>query len=61
VSDIATRDLMVGYYNRLKVGEGRSEAFRQVQLSTLRTSNYKHPYYWAGFIQSGAWKNLEGR
>jgi CHAT domain-containing protein len=23
--------------------------------------NYRHPYYWAAFIQSGDWRNMEGR
>ena len=23
--------------------------------------NYSHPYYWASFIQSGEWANLEGK
>lgn len=37
VSDDATRDLMVGYYQRLLSGEGRTEALRQVQLAMLRS------------------------
>ena len=36
VSDAATRDLMTEYYRRLQVGEGRTEALRQVQLAMLR-------------------------
>ena len=24
-----------------------------------RTGNYRHPYYWASFIQSGAWSGIE--
>jgi CHAT domain-containing protein/Tfp pilus assembly protein PilF len=23
--------------------------------------NYRHPYYWAAFIQSGDWRNMEGK
>jgi CHAT domain-containing protein len=60
VNDIATRDLMAAYYKRLKAGEGRSEAFRQVQLGMLHTSSYSHPYFWASFIQSGRWTSLDG-
>jgi CHAT domain-containing protein/Tfp pilus assembly protein PilF len=59
VNDIATRDLMAAYYRRLKVGEARGEAFRQVQLGMLHTNVYSHPYFWAGFIQSGAWTSLD--
>jgi CHAT domain-containing protein len=61
VSDRSTRDLVVGYYKGLTQGEGRSEALRQVQLQMLRGTTRRHPYYWAGFIQSGEWANLEGR
>jgi CHAT domain-containing protein len=83
VSDDATRALMVAYYKRLQVGEGRVAAMRAVQLEMLRghlrvgvtskkrgttdmgekvaTKDYRHPYYWAAFIQSGDWRNMEGR
>jgi CHAT domain-containing protein len=61
VSDKATRELMVAYYGRLKQGEGRGEALRRVQLEMLKNVNRRHPYYWASFIQSGEWANLEGK
>lgn len=60
VSDRATRELMVDYYSRLKTGEGRSEALRNVQLTMLNNPKYQHPFYWAAFIQSGEWANLQG-
>src|SRR5262245_4592338 len=61
VADKATRELMVGYYTGLQRGQGRSEALRNVQLQMLRSGERRHPYYWAGFIQSGEWANLEGK
>jgi CHAT domain-containing protein len=61
VSDKATRELMVAYYGRLMQGQGRGEALRQVQLEMLKNLKRRHPYYWAGFIQSGEWANLEGK
>jgi CHAT domain-containing protein len=53
VSDNATKDLMVDYYEGLKKGEGRSEALRQIQLEMLKSENQNHPFYWASFIPSG--------
>ena len=61
VSDEGTRDLMIGYYRSLKAGAGRGEALRQVQLKMLSSENYKHPYYWASFIQSGEWASMDGK
>jgi CHAT domain-containing protein len=61
VSDRGTRDLMIAYYRALTRGEGRSEALRQVQLRMLQSKGRRHPYYWASFIQSGEWKNLDGK
>ena len=58
VSDQATRELMVDYYTRLKAGEGRSQALRNVQLKFLKKPRRQHPFYWASFIQSGAWTRL---
>ena len=60
-NDKATRVLMVKYYQRLVAGEGRGESLRQVQLEMLGTKDYSHPYFWAGFIQSGDWRNLSGQ
>lgn len=61
VSDRSTRDLMIGYYKRLVQNEGRSKALRQVQLQLLRSKSHSHPYYWASFIQTGEWANLQGK
>jgi len=61
VDDAATRDLMIDYYTRLKAGIGRSAALRQVQLKMLAGPRYQHPYFWASFIESGEWGNLDGK
>jgi CHAT domain-containing protein/Tfp pilus assembly protein PilF len=58
VESETSRVMMVKYYKRLVAGEGRGEALRQVQLEMLR--EYRHPYFWAGFIQSGDWRSLNG-
>jgi CHAT domain-containing protein/Tfp pilus assembly protein PilF len=60
VADRATRELMVAYYGGLLRGEGRGEALRRVQLAMMRRPATSHPFYWASFIQSGAWTALEG-
>lgn len=69
ISDVGTRDLMTSYYTRLQAGEGRTEALRQMQLAMLRGelkstqdgTDYRHPYYWAAFISSGDWRNMDGK
>ena len=61
VSDYATRELMTEYYKNLKQGIGRRESLRQVQLAMLKRKNREHPFYWAAFIQSGEWANLDGK
>jgi CHAT domain-containing protein/Tfp pilus assembly protein PilF len=58
VSDEATRDLMVGYYERLQRGAGRAEALREVQLAMLQHPTWSHPFFWAGFIHLGDWRKL---
>jgi CHAT domain-containing protein/Tfp pilus assembly protein PilF len=61
VSDQGTREFMLAYYQRLQAGQGRSEALRQVQLEMLANPLRRHPFYWASFIQSGEWANLDGK
>ncbi len=59
VDDYGTQELMSMYYQRLKNGEARSQAMRQVQLELLQAPFYEHPYYWASFIFSGDWRPME--
>jgi CHAT domain-containing protein len=61
ISDFTTRTLMTSYYQNLKQRMGRGAALRQVQLDMLKKNPKLHPFYWANFIQSGDWGNLEGR
>jgi CHAT domain-containing protein len=60
VTDSIARDTMVAYYARLRTGAGRGDALRQAKLSILMRPAQRHPYYWAGFIQSGDWTRLRG-
>jgi CHAT domain-containing protein len=60
VSDYIARDTIVGYYTGLRAGLGRGDALRQAKLALLRRANRGHPFYWAGFIQSGEWAGLDG-
>ena len=61
VSDLVTSKLMAGYYKNLKLGMGRGEALRQVQLEMLKRPGRRHPFNWASFIQLGEWANLHGK
>ncbi len=61
ISDLVTRELMTGYYTNLKQGMGRGESLRRIQLEMLKRPNRRHPFYWASFIQSGEWANLDGK
>jgi CHAT domain-containing protein/Tfp pilus assembly protein PilF len=62
VTDEGAKELMTEYYRALRRGEGRSEGLRQVQLRMLRgRKDWRHPFYWAAFIQSGEWADLDGQ
>jgi len=58
VGDYVTRQAMTAFYAGLKRGLGRGEALRQAQLEMLKQSGKEHPFYWAGFIESGEWAPL---
>ncbi len=53
VDDVATKELMTGYYKRLKAGKGRSSALRDIQLELQGRTEYAHPYFWASFLPAG--------
>lgn len=61
VSDRTTNDLMISYYKSLLRGSGRGDSLREAQLQMLQSKSHSHPYYWASFIQTGEWANLEGK
>jgi CHAT domain-containing protein len=61
VNDYATQRLMKAFYAGLKQGQGRGEALRSVKLMTMRRRGTEHPFYWAGFIQSGKWTELDDK
>ena len=60
VEFVIARDAIVGYYTGLRAGLGRGDALRQAKLALMRRANRGHPFYWASFIQSGEWANLDG-
>ncbi len=60
-SDYMARKFMTTYYGNLRQGMGRGAALRQVQLAMLTHNKQLHPFYWANFIQSGEWANLDGQ
>lgn len=58
VSDRVTREMMTAYYTGLKHGLGRGDALREAELAMMKRKGRQHPFYWASFIQAGAWGRL---
>jgi CHAT domain-containing protein len=54
VQDKSTAALMVRFYRHLNnPAVGKAQALRQAQLEMIRSEDYSHPYYWAGFVLTG--------
>lgn len=60
VDSAATKLLMLDFHRGLRSGNGvsrarasKSEALRQAALKMMRSGDYAHPFYWAGFIMVG--------
>lgn len=56
VEDNSTSDLMSRFYTELKQGRSRAQALRDAQRAVMDNPNYKHPYYWSGFILFGDYR-----
>ncbi|MBN2378539.1 tetratricopeptide repeat protein [candidate division WOR-3 bacterium] len=55
VSDESTKELMVTFYEELKLNP-KSEALRKAQQKLIRSGKYSHPFFWAPFILIGEWR-----
>lgn len=56
VRDESTAELMIEFYRQLTgTTSTKAEALRQAQLTLLRNSAYKHPFFWSGFVLVGNW------
>ena len=55
VSDKATSRLMTEFMRRWRAGEPRARAWREAQLSLLRSEDFTNPYFWAAFTLTGQW------
>jgi CHAT domain-containing protein len=45
--------LMPTAWPALDSGAGRARALRSAALAVMRVPEYRHPYYWAGFVEVG--------
>jgi CHAT domain-containing protein len=57
VSDEATQDLMIRFYQNLTTQKlNKGESLRRAQLALLQNPKYRSPYYWAPFVLIGNWQ-----
>ena len=67
MDDAATAEFMVRFYQRLKAGEGRSEAlatvqqeFRSGKVKSPSGVNWKESFYWEAWQLVGDWRPIKG-
>jgi hypothetical protein len=53
VADASTRIFMTKFYQRCMQGIPCQQALRETKLEFSQSDQYKHPYYWAGFVMVG--------
>ncbi len=59
MNSTSTSQLMVNFYQALKLdervnAEKKAEALRTAELSLMKDARYRHPFYWAGFVMVGS-------
>ncbi|KOR29445.1 hypothetical protein TI04_08620 [Achromatium sp. WMS2] len=56
VSDEATQQLYIDFYQRLRnPNVTKAKAFQQAQLTVMRNPRFSHPFFWSPFILVGNW------
>ena len=57
VDSASTTNLMIDFHRRLtarsNMRQTKAESLRRASLSLMRNEQYRHPYYWAGFVMVG--------
>jgi CHAT domain-containing protein len=56
VNDKATGRLMTEFMQRWRAGQPRGQAWREAQLSLLRSKEFSNPWFWAAFTLTGQWR-----
>lgn len=56
VSDKATNALMTEFMRRWRAGEQRAHAWREAQLTLLRSKDLSNPFFWSAFTLTGEWR-----
>ena len=62
IPDQESSEIMVEFYNQLKLGKSKDEALRQAKLEYLENveiDELAHPYFWAGMISLGNYEALD--
>ncbi len=54
VDDEATSYLMGRFYRHLKDGKTAAESLQLAKTEMIGSEHYSHPYFWAGFVATGA-------
>lgn len=57
IDDAATYRLMEAFYTRYLVGAPKDESLQRAQLTLLRDSRYRDPYFWSGIVLIGDYRN----
>ena len=56
VNDKATSQLMIEFVRRWRAGEQRAHAWREAQLTLLRSKDFSNPFFWSAFTLTGEWR-----
>jgi CHAT domain-containing protein len=52
VESASTTQLMLGFHRNLK-GSTKARALQQAALEVMKNPDYRHPFYWSGFVLMG--------
>jgi CHAT domain-containing protein len=57
VNSASTSRLMVNFYQGLesnRIKQDKAKALQEATLRLMKVSQYRHPFYWAGFVMVGS-------
>jgi CHAT domain-containing protein len=56
IDDEGAMEFMTLFYQGINKSMAKARALQEAQVAMIKSTKFKHPYYWSPFILTGNWR-----